>query len=60
MALWYIYEATYLSIIQLLKKDNKKNYNSKNISFALLKRKMLTSALRVLVNNPFKESFYGK
>ena len=37
MALWYIYEATYLSIIQLLKKDNKKNYNSKNISFALLK-----------------------
>ena len=60
MALWYIYEATYLSIIQLLKKDNKKNYNSKNISFALLKREMLTSVLRVLVNNPFKENFYGK
>lgn len=34
----YIYEATYLSIVQLLKKDNKKkNYNSKNILFALLK-----------------------
>lgn len=34
----YIYEAIYLSIIQLLKKDKKKkNYNSKNISFALLK-----------------------
>ena len=23
-------------------------------------REMLTSALRALVNNPFKESFYGK
>ena len=26
----------------------------------LIIREILTSALRVLVNNPFKESFYGK
>ena len=34
----------------------------KIIEFNLIffKREMLTSALKVLVNNPFKESFYGK
>ena len=30
------------------------------LNIIIIIREMLTDALRVMVNNPFKESFYGK
>ena len=54
--LWYI---TFLSFDNFFLKK-KKNLNSWHPHIGINKREMLMNVLKTLVNNPFKESFYGE
>ena len=60
MEYFYSISHFFLLIILSSQKKKKKNLKSWCPHIGINERKMLTNALKVLVKNPFKESFYGK
>ena len=58
--LWYITFLSFDNFFLKKKKKKKKTLKSWHPHIGINKRKMLMNVLKTLVNNSFKESFYGE